>query len=213
MRSITGMRLCLGSAGLTAALLFGGCATMEPRAERWVAPPLGSTFTEGNHNTGSFGSGDSKATYTRGERTWQDKRVMTFETPQGMILSTPEGGWLGFLGAGDKVMVRWEPPLGMDFPLTVGKTWTKSFKQIDAGGRAMPFDVTCKVQAYEDTTVPSGTFKTFRVACSNTMGEDYTVWFSPELGVHAKQSRKRSATYPLGAGTREMELIAQTIKK
>jgi len=196
------------------ALLLCGCASTEPRAERWVAPPLGATFTEGNHTTGSFGSGDSKVTYTRGERTWQGKQVITFESPQGKILSTPEGGWLGFMGTGDKMMVRWEPPLlGTDFPLTVGKTWTKSFKQIDTVGRAVPFDLTCKVQAYEDITVPAGTFKTFRIACSNTMGEDYTVWSIPDLGVYAKQSRKRSAAHPLGAGTREMELIAQTIQR
>ena len=37
------LKLKMASAGLAVALVSGGCAMMAPKAERYVAPPLGST--------------------------------------------------------------------------------------------------------------------------------------------------------------------------
>jgi hypothetical protein len=58
-------------------LLLGGCAMMQPKVEGYVAPPVGSSWTQSNRNTGSYGpSGTSQI--ARAERTWEGKPVIAF---------------------------------------------------------------------------------------------------------------------------------------
>jgi hypothetical protein len=110
--------------------------------------------------------------------------------------------------------VSWNPPIGFEWPLEVGKTWTKSYKAtIQASKRIIPFDSTWKVESYEDVTVPAGTFKAFKVSYSDTIGNETVQWMSPELGIFVKRTEKRTTKYPAGPGTRESELISQNIKK
>jgi hypothetical protein len=61
--------------------------------------------------------------------------------------------------------------------------------------------------------VPAGTFKAFKVTSSDTLGNENVVWFSPELGLFLKQTLRRTEKHPAGAGTRETELVSQTIRK
>ena len=61
--------------------------------------------------------------------------------------------------------------------------------------------------------MPAGTFKAFKIAYSDTTGTEDTSWFSFELGIWVKQSIKRAANSPIGAGTQEAELVSQTIRK
>jgi len=198
---------------LTAALLSGGCAMMEPKAERYVAPPLGSSWVTAQRSMGSFGTGTAQVQSTRGERVWQGKQVITFASQQGTIVSMPEGGFVAILGPGDKPLISWDPPISYEWPLTAGKTWTKTYRMTLADNRSIAYDNRCKVDAYEDVTVPAGAFKAFKVTCSTTIGDESTTWFSPELGIFVKQSQRRAANSPLGAGTRESELLSQTIRK
>jgi len=204
----------LATAGLALALAAGGCATMAPKAEKYVTPPLGSTFTYSQSDTGSYGSGTTQATSKFTERMWEGKRMTAFVYPKAVILINADGAWPAWLGPDDKPILTWDPPLGYDFPLEVGKTWTKSYRvTVHATNQTMPFDSTWKVESYEDVTVPAGTFKVFLVTYSDTIGNETVQWFSPALGVFVKQSQKRTAKYPAGRGTRESELISQTITK
>jgi len=213
MRSLLTFRLHLATASLAAALVAGGCSMMEPKAERYVAPPLGSTWTQAQRNTGSYGSGTAQVPFKRAERMWQGKMMGAIESPQQVILAAPDGAWATILSPDGKPILSYDPPLGYDYPLVVGKTWTKSYKMtMHAKNQVFPFDVTWKVEAYEDVTVPAGTFKAFKISFSSIGSQDM-YWFAPELGVFAKQSMRRTDKSGYGAGTREVELVSQSIKR
>ena len=193
-------------------LLVGGCAMMQPKVEGYVAPPVGSSWTQSNRNTGSYGpSGTSQI--ARAERTWEGKPVIAFIGARGAFLMDPEGGDVAFVGQDDKPLLRWEPHQNWDWPLQVGKTFTRDYRLIVGADRTIPYTRTCAVKSVEDVSVPAGTFKAWKVECSNTLGVEDSLWFSPELGIFVKSSSKRSAANPFGAGTQEMELVSQTVKK
>jgi hypothetical protein len=215
MRTTRSMKLYLAVAGLMLALVVGGCATMAPKAERYAAAPLGSTFTWTRTNSGSFGSGTTQYTTKVNERMWEGKRVTAFVGYQGMtLLCTAEGTWPAVLGVDGKPIISWDPPIGYDWPLEVGKTWTKSYRlTIHPRNQTIPFDITTKVEAYENVTVPAGTFKVFKVSDSDTIGQESVMWFSQELGLFVKHTQKRSANCPFGPGTSDEELVSYTLAK
>jgi hypothetical protein len=189
---------------------------MEPNAERYVAPPLGSTWTVAQRNTGSLGSGDVQLKITRGEQTWQGNQVVTFASSQGTTLTNPDNGrWIAFLGRDGKPVMSFDPPTGFNWPLSVGKTWTNNIRMtMHAANRTIPYAATCTIESYGDVTVQAGTFKAFKVACTTTLPTDETYWFSPEMGLMVKSSVKLGADYPVvGAGTREGELVSVTFRK
>jgi hypothetical protein len=213
MKFLLEFNVHLATAGLAAALVAGGCAMLEPKAERYVAPPVGSAWTQAQRNTGSYGSGTAQVSFKRGERMWEGKLMGTIESPQQVILATSDGSWAAILSPDGKPILSYEPPLDYDWPLVVGKTWTKSYRMtVIAKNQVIPFDATYKVEAYEDVTVPAGTFKAFKISMSSFGFQDM-YWFVPELGIFAKQSLVRNDKSGYGPGTREVELISQSIKK
>jgi hypothetical protein len=207
------LKLQLASAGLALAMVSGGCATMAPKAERFVAAPIGSTWVQAQSNSGSYGSANVQTQITRGERMWQGQQVMTYAGPQSAILAEPNGNWVGVV-SGDKPVMTWDPPFAWDWPLEVGKTWTKNYRvTIHATNQTIPFQQTQKVEAYEDVTVPAGTFKAFKISTSDTLGNENLNWFSPELGIFVKSINTRTAKHAAGPGRQETEIVSQTIKK
>jgi hypothetical protein len=213
MKTTHSLKLYLVIASVALVLALGGCATV-PNAERYSAPPLGASYTGSQSNTRSFGSGTSQITTKVAERVWEGKRVTAFVTPAGTMLCTGDGQWPAFLGPDDKPIMSWDPPIGFDWPLAVGKTWTKSYRMtVHATKQTIPFDSTWKVASYEDVTVPAGTFKTFKVSYSDTVGSETVQWMSPELGIFVKRVEKRTSKPPAGPGTRESQIVTQDIKK
>lgn len=215
MTSNQSIRRWLATVGVATAMLASGCAALAPKLEAYKPPPVGSTWTNSVVNTGSYGSGTTRITVTRGERVWQGRPVVTFQTPAGTTLGDPvTSRFIAVLAPNDAVVVTWEPPIGFEFPIEVGKTWV-SRHRVDnqMTGRAVDFEATWKVEAYEDVTVAAGTFRAYRVSYSDTLGNAEMHWFSPELAISVKTSQKRSASHSQGAGTRETELAAQTIRK
>lgn len=216
MNAIARAGLRLAVAGLVAALLGGACTTMEMRTDRYVPPPLGSTWTNARTDTGSFGSATARVTIKRGQREWQGKQVLAFENPATAIVATMEdGNWIAMLSPGGQPIVSWDPPLGWQHPLEVGKTATKDMRvTTHANGSTVSYVATWKVEAVEDVTVPAGTFKCFRIGYSDTLGNQDTYWTSPELnGIFVKSIQTRTASHQAGPGTRRTELVSQTIRK
>jgi hypothetical protein len=214
MKFPVSFRLHLATASLAAALVAGGCSMMEPKAERYVAPPLGSTWIQAQRNTGSYGTGPVQVSFKKAERLWEGKVIASLVSPQQAILVAADGAWVAIVSPDDKPILSFDPPFGYDWPLTVGKTWTKSYKMtVHATKRIIPFDVTFKVEAYEDVTVPAGTFKVFKISQVIPGASEETYWLAPELGLFVKQSLRRTDKSGYGPGTREVELVSQTIKK
>jgi hypothetical protein len=207
------LKLQVASVGLALALVSSGCAMLAPKAERFVAAPIGSTWTQAQSNSGSFGAGKVQTTVTRGERMWQGQQVIAYENPKTAILAALDGNWIGVV-SGDKPIMTWDPPLRWDWPLEVGKTWTRNYRvTIHASNQTNPFEQTQKVEAYEDVTVPAGTFKAFKISTSDTLGNENLNWFSPELGIFVKSINTRTARHASGPGRQETEVISQTIGK
>lgn len=209
------IRRWIAAAGVTAVMVASGCAMLAPKMETYKAPPLGAMWTISQVNTGSYGSSSARIAFTRGERVWQGRQVVTFQNQAGTTLAdSVTGKWIGVLGPSDAVAVSWEPPLGYDFPIEVGKAWVSKHRVDNRmTGRSVDFEATWKVEAYEDVTVPAGTFKAYRVRYSDTLGNTDLYWTSPDLAINVKTSQKRSASHSQGAGTREIELVEQAIRK
>jgi len=190
-------------------VLVAGCAMFgEPKAERYVPPPLGTTWETSRADTGSYGRDSGKVYGSRGERTLQGQKVVTFEGPSGTIVARPEGDWLGIF-KGDTPIITWDPPLNWQWPIEVGKSWTREQRMtIHAARRTVPYTLTQKVEAYEDVTVPAGTFKAFKISTVTSLGDENLVWFSPEHGIFVKQSLKRTGKHARGPGTREIQLLS-----
>ena len=208
------MKLQIAGAGLALAMVSAGCAMMEPRAEHYVRAPLGSTFTYAYRNSGSYGSASGQMTTRATERMWEGKQIAASESPRGVTLMNSEGAWIAQLAPDGKLARSFNPPIGFDFPLVVGKTTTKSY-QVTAypANKTTSFDTTWKVEAYEDVTVQAGTFKVFKITYSDTVGQENTYWFNPEIGSWPKAIFAHTAKFPAGPGESEVELVSYTIAK
>jgi hypothetical protein len=189
--------------------LAAGCAMFgSPKVERYVAPPLGTSWETARHDSGSYGSGSGRISGRRGERLWQGRMMITFEAAGApTIIAAPDGHWHG-LYAGDKPLITWDPPLTWEWPLELGKSWTREQRATFGGKQTVTYSVTQKVEAYEDVKVPAGTFKAWKISTATSLGDENLVWFSPDHGIFIKQSLKRTARHAQGAGTREVELLS-----
>lgn len=208
------LKLQIAGAGLALAMISGGCATVTPRAEHYVRVPVGSTFTFDYRNSGSYGSRSGQMTSKNTERMWEGKLTWATEGPLGVTLLNADGAWPAQLTRDGKLARSFDPPIGFNFPLVVGKTWTKTYKVTEhATNKTTAFDSTWKVEAYEDVTVPAGTFKAFKIAYADTIGQENIYWYNPDLGNWAKASFTHTAKHPAGPGQSELQLAAYTIAK
>ena len=213
MKTTRNMKVYFIIAALAMALVSEGCAT-APKYERFATPPLGSTYTVLRSDTGSFGSGAMQITMKIAERVWEGKRMTAYVSPTGVSLANADGAFAAILGPDDKPIFSFEPPIGYEYPLEVGKTWTKSYRvTVHATKQTIPFDTTWKVEAYEEMTVPAGTFKVFKISYSDTLGTETVTWSSPEVGMWIKRVETRTAKHAAGPGWREIQLTRQDIAK
>ena len=192
------------------AVLLAGCASAPPKAERYIAPPVGSTWKVQVTSTGSFGNAaKAEQQVSMRDVVVEGRPYHRFEVGGGATLQNDSVGLFMVLGPGDRPLMRYEPPLSFDFPLEVGKTWAQDLMLTVGGRNKMPMKVQWKVEAYEDVTVPAGTFKAWRVVFTDNFGFKQTTWSMPEtMGVYAKRISERSATHPQGgAGTQVIELV------
>jgi hypothetical protein len=68
----------------------------------------------------------------------------------------------------------------LQFPLTVGKTWTVVYGASTGGGNLIQQTGTGTVVGIEDVTVPAGTFKAYRVESRHGPSLRTTEWYVPE---------------------------------
>lgn len=95
-------------------------------------------------------------------------------------------------------------------PLWVGKSWKASFTAHDRvrGFSHSPVEVNWKVDAFEEVTVPAGTFQAFRLQSSIAPATAFsTLWYAPELNLIVKRVDERTAHHPLGYEKRVTEMV------
>lgn len=198
------------------ALLSAGCGLMAPKQERYVAPAVGTTYAHLRRDTGSYGSATVQlpGKYL-GVQTWRGQRVHAYENPEQTLIATTSDS-IAFIALvkGDSPIVTWEPPIEWQYPLEVGKSWTRKYSMtIHAVNRTIAVEEAQTIEAYEDVSVPAGTFKAWRVRSTDNLGNENVQWYPPDLGIFMKQSLRRTAGHAAGPGTREIELISYSSKK
>lgn len=190
-----------------AAVLLAGCAAAPPVAKRYVPPAVGSTVEYRVANTGSFGSATGTMTIKVSETTFEGRTLRRYESAGGATLQSPEAGTVALLDPAGRPLMRYNPPLDFNFPLTVGKTWTAEHELTVGASNRMPMKTSWKVEAYEDVTVPAGTFKAWRLVMTDNFGYRQTTWSMPDtVGMFAKRISERPQGHPQGAGTQVMEM-------
>jgi hypothetical protein len=201
----------LGLAALAfCTALIAGCASAPPKAERYVAPPVGAIWKVQVSSNGSFGNASKlEQQVNMRDVVVEGKPYHRFDAGGGATLLNDAAGLFMVLGPGDGLLMRYDPPLGYEFPLEVGKTWVQDLTLTMGGTTRLPLKAQWKVEAYEDVTVPAGTFKAWRVVLTDSFGFRQTTWSMPEaVGTYAKRINERPATHPQGgAGTQVIELV------
>ena len=198
-----------GLTGLVLALVIGGCAFLGPKAERWTPPPAGASWEMAQRNTGSYGK-DALVRLTRGDGMWQGAPVITFVGSQGVTtMARTDGRWIAMVGRDGKAITSWDPPLGFEYPMTVGKSWVSPFRMtLGASGKTIAYDLACKIESHEKVTVKAGTFEAFKIVCNTNIGNEEIYWANPDVGVFIKTQLRRTEKSPFGPGTQEAELVS-----
>jgi hypothetical protein len=204
------------AAWLAAALLLaGGCATPPPPpADKYLAPAAGSSWSYLMRSSGSFGEARVEVPVKVEEVTFEGRRVLSFEAGGQRQIQDRNGALIAVTDAQGRVQQRYEPPLGFEWPLAVGKSWTREHTvQLAGNARPVPFKASWVVEAYEMVSVPAGRFGAWRMRYSDSFGEAHTVWSTPDtMGIFVKRVSERPASFtPGGAGQRTMEL--QTVPR
>ena len=203
----------LASVSVAFSIVLGGCATIAPKTGSYVVPPLGSTWVVARSDSGSFGATSSQIASKRGEQTWQGQKLSALEAPGFTQLLNDKGAIVAMMN-GDKPLASFDPPLGFAYPLEVGKSLSSTHNvTIFPSMKTTPLQVTQKVEAYEDVTLPAGTFKAFKISWSESNGNENTYWVSPELGITVKSILIRTGKWSTGEGRRENQLVSQNINK
>jgi len=206
------MKLRTAALGLMA--VFAGCVLLEPQGERYTSPPAGTTYERDIRATGSYGKSYRQSTKYLGERNVMGRTLFAHERSNGQTtMMDAGGGWVGQF-KGDSPIFTFEPSLTVGYPMKVGKVTTQDVRMtVHAQNRTVRFTSTWIVQAYEDVTVPAGTFKAFRVTYQDTLGTTSTSWIDPKTGIFVKWSNRRSERHPRGAGTQDAELVSIGMKQ
>ncbi len=204
-------------AGLLAVTFAVGSAAAQPagvaRVDGPVFAPVGSSWTYAVRESGSLGAANQqRTTRSRGEQTWSGRKVHAYEGEQSTLLLDPTTGKQVARISGGTTIESWDPPLGLAWPLWLGKSWTDHFRYTNQRGQTSSVQGWFKVHAYEDVQVPAGNFKVFRVTYSDGSTEG-TFWWIPELGISAKTRIQRTSNHSAGPGAREAELVSHDIKK
>lgn len=86
------------------------------------------------------------------------------------------------------------------FPMRVGATWTMPYDFKLPNGLHAACNIKGRVTAYEDVTVPAGTFKAFRVELDDerrasgpeaeVLQEKTTLWYAPQIRYYVRKELK-----------------------
>jgi hypothetical protein len=201
----------------TVLLVATGCSTTPPVAQAYEETPVGSVMTFSRQLSGSYGSGEAKAVWTYSEGSWQGRRMLkamnslgggTFHDPKtfGIVATLNDAG---------QPTMSFDPPMGIEWPLVVGKAWTTPHTvTMYPSNQKVALENSWRVEAFETITVPAGSFPAFRVVRTGSDGEVETRWVSTQRGVPlVKRTQVRPATHRQGAGAQEAQLLEYKVPR
>jgi hypothetical protein len=142
-------------------MLLAGCATGPPPGTPTVDLPrhtVGSEWEFRGRSSGGWSNVPRQPRFVfQGEREWQGRKLLAFGTfhmddRMRMVARIRDG----------QVLETWEPYNNpIEFPLFVGRSWSTrfSYQSYESGRAYRDVQIWYKVEAWEDVTVPAGTFK------------------------------------------------------
>lgn len=198
----------------TAALLgAAGCASTPPTAAGFAEVPMGSVFTYHRKSSGSLGAYDGQVVWTYAPATWAGKPVIAYGSAQGGIsLHYPaDMARAADLNPAGKPVYSYDPPIGYQWPLSVGKQWTSTHMvTLHNSGSMVQMTINWKVESWGEVTVPAGTFRAYKLVWTNNLGEVETRWANPQEGLMTiKRHIERPGTHPQGPGLLDAELLSR----
>lgn len=204
--------IALGS-GVALLLALAAGDALAQRMDRVPPLPTGSTWVNLMQDSGSFGTSGGEVRSEIVEMEWEGRQHPAVRTPTGALIMTPQGEWIGTVGLDGKLASRWDPPLHYEWPLEVGKTWTRTHQvKLPGADPLVPMELTTTVEAFEEVTVPAGTFKAFRIRSVDSFHNVSTSWFVPELRLFARRIQERTERHGAGAGRREFILKSHDLR-
>ena len=212
MRRLNAFHPVAFAAAALVTSLLSGPSLAQPVAESPAATPAGTVTTFHRKSSGSLGTFDGPVVWTFTHATWEGRpAVIQMARLGGSAFDPKTHANMATLDAEGKATMVFDPPVGFQWPMQVGKTWTsKHTVTKPATGRSVPLEVNWKVEAWEDVTVPAGTYKAYKVVTTNNFGEVETRWTAPAAGiVLAKRLVTRPTSHPQGAGELEAVLLSQ----
>jgi hypothetical protein len=101
------------------------------------------------------------------------------------------------------------------WPLYVNKSWTATFTFNNRvqGMTVGPLNVQYRVTAFEDVTVPAGTWKAFKIESETSNNAFSTIWYAPEIHLMVKRINETTVGHPSGRTKTEYEVIEYTPAK
>ena len=98
------------------------------------------------------------------------------------------------------------------WPLYVGKTWTATFTFNNRlqGMTVGPVHVEYRVTAYEDVTVPAGSWKAFKIESEAASNVFSTIWYAPDIKLIVKRTSETTIGHPFGRTKSVYEMIDYT---
>lgn len=195
--------------------LFAGCAAVATQEAATFTPPApGSTWQMSQRNTGSYGK-DVELVMTRADATWQGSKVAKVtRADNGMsVMVLPNGKWAAVVAKDGTTLMTYDPPIGYEFPLKVGKSWKTHHKVTNLATKGVSdYDYSCTVESIDRVTVRAGTFDAFKIACENEYSREVW-WYNAANGVNVKLDNLRKPGNPSGEGTQQAELVALNLAK
>lgn len=192
-----------------AAMLMAGCATMgdtpaapppgvfsapmtlPPKGTRWVmkSTVLSEKTAKSQAQTMTWTAlGDGLRENKPVFRIWDGARLH--------IRDHETGSWLATLDRNARETMASEPHDG-DFssPLWVGKQWVARFTRHERYRNQSHYNVTVvwKVEAFEDVTVPAGSFKAFRISAwpdARDSVKKHVLWYAPDVKLVVKEMKE-----------------------
>lgn len=178
--------------GALAALLAAGtlCFAQDPAPANYAFPAPGTRWQMAVNNDGKA----SLVTSTVLEDgDYQGQKVHRVSMSDGEaepsidILDLDTGNWITTLVGGVPHRGVYAKPHNALFswPLTTDKRWRADFLYGSYG----PHEMRVYVDAYEEVTVPAGTFKAYKVIAADPAGRWYrtTYWYAPSIGLVVKR--------------------------
>lgn len=181
-----------------------------PVAQRFIAPPAGTSVVFQRSSSGSYGAGQGQVRWDYLAGQWQGQPVIEARVSLGggTLHDPATFGMIANLNAAGEPTMTYAPPVAVPWPLSVGKAVTTEHTvTLQPSGQQVRYTADWRVEAYETIQVPAGSFAVYRVVRQGSDGEVETRWVSGDQPLPLiKRQLERLPSHRMGAGVQEAEL-------